>query len=124
MDASIPFTEGTDLIVDIPVDPRGIVVVYIDDLIQATVVIEGTDNAIWCKHAILLAIDTCAHPKLPDDPIPHEDMEARNKLRVEAGLEEQKNVLGWFLDTDNSSCNYQRISLLHGQTSSTWSSSV
>jgi hypothetical protein len=99
MDASIPFAEGADLIVDIPVDPRGIGDVYIDDLIQATIVINGTDKSIQCKHATLLAIDTCARPKHPDEPIPHKDMKTRNKLQAEAGSEEQKTVLGWFLDT-------------------------
>jgi hypothetical protein len=49
LDASIPFAEGADLIVDIPVDPRGTREVYIDDLIQATVVIDGTDNVIHCE---------------------------------------------------------------------------
>ncbi len=99
VDASIPFTEGADLIVNIPVDPRGIGDVYIDDLIQATVVIEGTNNAIRCEHATLLAIDTCAHSKHPNEPIPRKDIEAWNKLQAEAGLEEQKTILGWFLDT-------------------------
>ena len=46
MDDSILFTKGEKLIVDIPVDARGTGDVYIDDLIQPTIVIEGTDNAI------------------------------------------------------------------------------
>jgi hypothetical protein len=46
MDDSIPFTEGGELIVDILVDARGMGDVYIDDLIQATVVIKCTNNAI------------------------------------------------------------------------------
>jgi hypothetical protein len=49
LDVSIPFAEGTDLIVDIPVDPRGTGDIYIDDLIQATVIIDGTDIAIHCE---------------------------------------------------------------------------
>ncbi len=49
LDASIPFAEGADLIVDIPVDPRGTGDVYINNLIQTTVVIDGTDNAIRCE---------------------------------------------------------------------------
>jgi hypothetical protein len=99
LDDSIPFTDGAKLIVDIPVNPREIGAIYIDDLIQTTVVIDGTDNALWCKRATLLAIDTCARPKHSHEPIPRKDMEARNKLQVEAGLEEQKTNLGWFLDT-------------------------
>ncbi len=46
MDDSIPFTEGEELIVDIPVNAKGTGDMYIDNLIQATIVIEGTDNAI------------------------------------------------------------------------------
>ncbi len=42
MDDSIPFTEGEELIIDILVDARGTGDVYI----KATIVIEGTDNAI------------------------------------------------------------------------------
>ncbi len=99
MDDSVPFTEGGELIVDIPVDARGMGGVYIDDLIQDTIVIKGTDNAIRCKRATLLAIDTCARPKHANKPIPREDMAARNKLQAEAGLEEQKMVLGWLIDT-------------------------
>ncbi len=87
MDDSIPFAKGGELIMDIPVDARGTGDVYIDDLIQATVVIEGMDNAIQCKCATLLAIDTCACPKHANKPIPREDMEARNKLQTEARLE-------------------------------------
>ncbi len=49
LDASIPFAKGADLIVDIPVDPRGTGDIYIDDPIQATVVIDGTDNVIRCE---------------------------------------------------------------------------
>ncbi len=49
LDASIPFAEGADLIVDILVDPRGTRDIYINNLIQATVVIDGMDNAICCE---------------------------------------------------------------------------
>ena len=99
LDDSISYAEGKELIVDIPVDARGTGDVYIDDLIQATVVIEGTDNAIRCERATLLAIETVARPKDEKEPIPREDMEARNKLEAEAGFEELKTVLGWLLDT-------------------------
>ncbi len=99
MENSIPFAEGTELIVDIPVDARGTGDVYINDLIQATVVIDGTDNATQCECTTLLAIDTCVHSKHSNKPVPQEDMEARNKLQAEAGLEEQKTVLGWLLNT-------------------------
>jgi hypothetical protein len=49
VDASIPFAEGTDFIVNIPVDPRGTGDIYIYNLIQATVIIDSTDNTIHCE---------------------------------------------------------------------------
>ncbi len=70
LNPSIAFAEDEDLIVDIPVGSRGTGDIYIDDLIQATVVIDSTDNAIRCEQAMLLAIDTCARPKYPNKPIP------------------------------------------------------
>jgi hypothetical protein len=115
LDASIPFAEGADLIVDIPVDPRGTKDIYIDDLIQAIVVIDSTDNAIHCEQAMLLAINTCVRPKHPNEPIPQEDMEARNILQTEAGLEEQKSSWGGFWTRGVSLSNYQRTSSQPGQ---------
>ncbi len=121
LDASIPFIEGAKLIINIPVNPQGTGDIYIHDLIQATVVIEGTDNTIRCERATLLAIDTCACPKHPNEPLPHKDMEAWNKLKAEAGLAERKSILGWILDTQCLLINCQRTSSLPGQTLSTWS---
>jgi hypothetical protein len=63
-----------------------------------TIVIEGTDNVIRCEGATLLAIDISARPMHIREPIPREDFEACNKLSSEAGLEEQKTVLGWLID--------------------------
>ena len=99
MDDSIPFAEGAEQIVDIPIDPRGTGDIYIDDFIETTIVIEGINNIVRCKRATLLAIDVTAHPRHINKPIPREDFEARNKLSAEAGLEEQKTVLGWLIDT-------------------------
>jgi hypothetical protein len=99
MDNSIPFAEGAEQIINIPVDPQGTGDVYIDDLVQAALIIDRTDNAIRCKGATLLAIDACARSKHPNKPIPHEEMDARNKLEAEAGLEEHKTILGWLVDT-------------------------
>jgi hypothetical protein len=45
LDASIPFAEGTEIIVEILDDPQGNGDVYFDDLIQATVIINTMDNA-------------------------------------------------------------------------------
>jgi hypothetical protein len=46
-----PFGIGQDLIVDIPVDARGIVDLYIDDFIGLTVDLDNTDNATRLKRA-------------------------------------------------------------------------
>ena len=73
--------------------------VYIDDLIQTAVIINGTNNTIRCKCTTLLAIDACAWPKHLSKPIPCKDMEACNKLKAEAGLEECKTILWWLVDT-------------------------
>ena len=40
----IPFTEGKDLIVDTPVDQKGVTDVYIDEMIVLTVDIEAGDS--------------------------------------------------------------------------------
>jgi hypothetical protein len=72
--------------------------VYIDDFILLTVDVEGTDNLIRCDRAPLLAFDSCSRPLDEHEPIPRETMEARNKLHLEALLEEQKTILGWFID--------------------------
>ncbi len=100
LDASILFAEGAELIVGIPIDIQGTRDVYIDDLIQAIVIIDSMDNATQCKSTTLLAINICACPMHPNKPIPRKDMEAQNKLQAaEAGLEEQKTILRWLLDT-------------------------
>ena len=89
MDDSIPFTECAEQIVDIPIDPQGTGDIYINDFIETTIVIKGTDNVVRCERATLLAIDVTARPKHISKPIP----------RHEAGLKEQKTVLGWLIDT-------------------------
>jgi hypothetical protein len=84
-------------IVNIPVDPQGMGNVYIDNLIQTAVIIDRINNAIRCKCATLLAIDACARPKHFNKPIPCKEMEACNKLKAEAGLEECKTILRWLI---------------------------
>jgi hypothetical protein len=99
IDEAVPFAEGAEQIVDIPVYPRGMGDVYIDNLIQTAVIIDGTNNAIRCKCATLHSIDACTRPKHLNKQIPREDMEACNKLKAEAGLEEWNSILGWLVDT-------------------------
>ncbi len=56
------------------------------------------DNLARCAAAKLLAIHVMAQPKHTDKPIPREVMEARNKLTAEAGIKEEKIILGCHID--------------------------
>jgi hypothetical protein len=98
MDKDVPFGIGKELIVDIEVNPRGTHDIYIDNMILLTVDTPGTNNLKRCVTDGLLAIHPTAQPKHPDEPIPREEMEARNKLSAEAGLKKEKIVLGWHIN--------------------------
>ncbi len=60
--------------------------------------VKGSENLLHCDRAPLLAMDTCACPEDPEEPISCETMEARDKLAVEALLKEQKTILGWYIN--------------------------
>ena len=94
----VPFGIGRELIVDIPVDARGIVDVYIDDFIGLTIDLEGTDNAIRLERAPLLGLTAVSREVSPFEPLPRDDMDARAKLKAETGLTETKIILGWLLN--------------------------
>ena len=44
LDDAIPFAEGKELIVDVPVNPKGIADIYIDDTIELAVDIKNLDD--------------------------------------------------------------------------------
>ncbi len=98
LDDDIPFGEGRELIVNIPINPRGINDIYVDDIIPLTVGLPNTDNMLRCESAALLAIHATVRESHPDDPSPREFMESRAKLTAEAGLTELKTILGWVFD--------------------------
>jgi len=98
LDDSAPFGAGRDLIVDVPVDPRGTADIYIDDIIGLSVDVEGSNNDLRLARAILLAIHVAARPKTQAEPIPRETMAALAKLIAEARPEEKKIILGWAFD--------------------------
>ncbi len=98
MEDSIPFTEGLELVVDIPINSRGTLDIYINNLVSLAVEMEGTDNLVRCNQAPLLAFNTCARPLDPNKPIPRKMMEARDKLSAKAMLEEKKPILRWLID--------------------------
>ncbi len=98
LDINIPFGEGRELIVDIDIDARGTNNICINDLISLVVKIEGSANLLQCNRAPLLMFDTWSRPFDPNELIPREMMEGRNKLESEALLEETKVILGWLIN--------------------------
>ena len=92
----IPFGEGRELAVDVPVDGHGSSEVYIDDTFTQTVDLPG--NVLKAERAVLLAIHAIARPIADEEPIPRETMAAMEKFLAEAGMEETKIMLGWLLD--------------------------
>jgi hypothetical protein len=70
LDNNIPFAAGRELIVDIPINPRGCADVYIDDTTGLTVDLPGTRNADRLEAAIPLAIKVAARPNDANEPIP------------------------------------------------------
>ena len=96
MEDGIPFGIGRDLIVDIPVDSRGTVDLYINDFCGLTVDIDN--NATCLERAPLLALASAAREVAEIEPLSRNDIEARPKLIAEAGLTEIKTCLGWIID--------------------------
>jgi hypothetical protein len=96
LEDGIPFGIGRDLIVDIPVDSRGTVDLYINDFCGLTVDIDN--NATRLERAPLLALASAAREVAEIEPLSRNDIEARPKLIAEAGLTEIKTCLGWIID--------------------------
>jgi hypothetical protein len=98
LDDNIPFGIGRELIMDIPIDPRGYADVYIGNTTALTVNLTGTQNAERLEAAISLAIEITARPNDANEPIPHKNMVAEDKLKAEGGLSETKVILGWLFN--------------------------
>ena len=96
LEDDIPFGIGRDLIVDIPVDSRGIVDLYIDDFCGLTVDID--DNATRLERAPLLALVSAAQEVVEIEPLSQDVIEAQPTLIAEAGLTKIKTFLGWLID--------------------------
>ena len=84
------FTKGNQLIVDVSIDPRGVVDIYIEGTICVTAVLPGSYNATRLEGATLLTIHAVAHQKHISEPTTREEMVALAKLLVEAGAEEEQ----------------------------------
>ena len=98
LDDDVLFGFRKEVIVDVPVDPKGIADVYIDDTIALGVDMHDSDYSLRLENAILLAIHTAARPIHAKEPIPREEMAALTKLLAEARLEQTKMIIGLFFD--------------------------
>jgi hypothetical protein len=96
LDNGISFRIRQDLIVEIPINPRGTVDLYIDDFCGLTVDIDN--NATRLERAPLLALRSAAREGAEIEPLPCNDIAALQKLIPETGLSEIKTILGWLLD--------------------------
>jgi hypothetical protein len=67
---NVPFGIGHNLIVDIPVNPRGTVNIYIDNFIRLTVNLKGSDNTTRLEHAPLLGLTVFLQEVLPFETLP------------------------------------------------------
>jgi hypothetical protein len=93
----VPFGIRRDLIVEIPINARGTVDVYINNFIGLTVDLNETDNAIRLKQAPLLGLTAVSREVSPFKPLPRNDMDAQAKLKAETRLTKTKVILGWLL---------------------------
>ena len=91
LDDNISFRIGQDLIIDIPVDPKGTVDLYIDDFCGLTVDID--DNATHLKRAPLLALGSAAREGAKIKPLPCDDIAALQKLIAETSVSKIKPSL-------------------------------
>ncbi len=98
LDDDIPFAIGRNLIVDIPINPKGYADVYINDTMGLTVGLPSIMNAYRLEAAILLAIEVAAQPNDTNEPIPRMKMIAKDKLTAEGGLSETKIIIGWYFN--------------------------
>jgi hypothetical protein len=69
LDNDISFGIGRDLIVDIPIESRGTVHLYINDFVDLTVDID--DNAVHLKRAPLLAVGPAGWKVSEVEPLPY-----------------------------------------------------
>jgi hypothetical protein len=90
-----PFGEARELVVDVPVEAEGHSDVYIDDTCALGVDLPGSNNVTKIERAVLLALETTARQLMENEPIPRDDMPAKNKFKAEAAAEETKMILGW-----------------------------
>jgi hypothetical protein len=114
LDDDVPFASGCELIIDIPIDPRGYADVYINDTMGLTINLPKTMNAECLEAVIPLAIEVAACPNDANEPIPCKKMGAEYKLKVEGGLAETKVILGWHFNFRTLTVTLPSTNTLHG----------
>jgi hypothetical protein len=67
---NIPFGQGKELVVHLPIDPCGRHDIYINDIICLNLDILGTDHVAQGQAAALLAIDATSCLNHPSKPVP------------------------------------------------------
>jgi hypothetical protein len=70
----VPFGIGRDLIIDILIDPRGIIDVYINDFLGLTIDLEDTDNVTRLECAPLLGLTAVSREVAKIKPLPRDEM--------------------------------------------------
>ncbi len=107
-----------ELIVNVPVNPRGYADIYIDNTTGLTINLPGTRNTNRLEAAIPLAIKVAAWPNSINKPIPWEPMVAQEELKAEGGLAEMNIILRWHF-------NFRTLTItLPKQKHITWSSKI
>jgi hypothetical protein len=94
----IPFGHGAELIANIPFNPCGMQDIYINNIINLTINISGTNHIAQGQAAALLTNDATAWPNHPEEFIPCKSMDTRDKLMAKAGLTKTQIILGWEFD--------------------------
>ncbi len=74
---NVLFGIGRDLIVDIPIDPRGIIDLYINNFLGLTINLKDTDNAACLERAPLLGLTAVSREVAKIEPLPWDKMDAQ-----------------------------------------------
>jgi hypothetical protein len=94
----VPLRIGSNLIIEIPIDTRRTINVYINDCIGLTVNIENTNNATLLKQTFSLRLTAVSCKVSPKESLPYDNMDARAKLKAKTGLTKIKVILGWMFN--------------------------
>lgn len=92
-----PFAQAKPMSVTLPVNDKGLVEVYLDDI--PPVCVDIGDNVDRCNAAVPLAVHLLGRAKHHDEPIPRDEILSIKKILGEGQMAETKVFLGWELNT-------------------------